>query len=132
MSFILTFVGDTCYHTFAGLKLTEPEIVIDEVRLKKMIGVRIKELRIKCGKKQVELASAVGLERTSITNIEAGKQMVTIPVLYRICLELEASVGDVLPPFGDLVRHKVEANRNDSLVEIGGKTMAAIKRVRNV
>lgn len=106
--------------------------MIDEVRLKKMIGGRIKELRIKCGKKQVELASAVGLERTSITNIEAGKQMVTIPVLYRICLELEASVGDVLPPFGDLVRHKVEANRNDSLVEIGGKTMAAIKRVRNV
>ncbi|MCW8929638.1 MAG: helix-turn-helix domain-containing protein [Gammaproteobacteria bacterium] len=107
-------------------------VVIDEARLKKIIGTRIKDLRTKFGKKQLELASAVDLKRTSITNIEAGKQMVTLPVLYRICFELEASINDVLPTFDDLLRHKVEANHNDSGVEIGGKTMAALKRVRNV
>ena len=106
--------------------------MIDEEQLKKLIGTRIKELRTKSGKKQLELASAVDLKRTSITNIEAGKQMLTIPVLYRICYELDVNIFDVMPEFDDLLRHKVEANLSDSSVEIGGKTMAALKRVRNV
>ncbi|WP_018275152.1 helix-turn-helix transcriptional regulator [Teredinibacter turnerae] len=106
--------------------------MIDESQLRKIIGTRIKELRTKSGKKQLEIATAVDLKRTSITNIEAGKQMITIPVLYRICHELEVNIDDVMPTFDDLLRHKVEANQSDSGVEIGGKTMAALKRVRNV
>lgn len=106
--------------------------MIDESQLKKIIGARIKELRTKSGKKQLELATAADLKRTSITNIEAGKQMITIPVLYRVCHELEVNIDDVMPTFDDLLRHKVEANQSENGVEIGGKTMAALKRIRNV
>lgn len=104
--------------------------MIDEVQFKKDIGSKLKQLRTGVGIKQAELAVAVGLERTSITNIESGKQMVTIPVLYRICHVLGIAVSDILPSLDEVLRHRVETNQEANGVEIGGKTMAAINRVR--
>ena len=51
---------------------------------------------------QAQLAAVVGLERTSITNIERGNQKFPLHVLYRICSALNADIEDVLPSLSEL------------------------------
>ena len=81
--------------------------MIDERRLFREVGQRIRQLReAQTGSRarltQAELAEMVGLERTSITNIERGNQKVPLHVLYRICEALRASIGDVMPGTADV------------------------------
>lgn len=82
--------------------------MVDERRLYEALGVRIKRLReAQAGGRrgkltQGELADLVGLERTSITNIESGNQKVPLHVLYRICEQLNVPVADVLPAASDV------------------------------
>lgn len=82
--------------------------MIDELRLYKTMGQRIRELRLarqgaNGALTQAELAKAVGLERTSITNLEKGSQKVPLHVLYAVCKALNVDVADVLPPLSDVV-----------------------------
>lgn len=77
--------------------------MIDESRLYKTIGQNIRELRVarhgaNGSLTQAELAKSVGLERTSITNLEKGSQKVPLHVLYAVCSALDADIADVLPP----------------------------------
>lgn len=46
---------------------------------------------------QAHLAGQVGLLRTSITNIEAGRQKAPLHVLYALCDALDVEVTDLLP-----------------------------------
>lgn len=89
--------------------------MIDEKRLYEMMGRSIRELRTsRLGANgamtQAELAKAVGLERTSITNLEKGSQKVPLHVLYAVCLVLGADVADVLPPLSEVTRREVVAS----------------------
>lgn len=80
--------------------------MISEMRLYVALGSRIRELREgEDGRKrmtQAELAKQVGLERTSITNIEKGSQKVPLHVLYRLCEVLKVDVLSVLPKLSDV------------------------------
>lgn len=76
--------------------------MIDEARLYRLLGERIRKLRegfeTPDGKMtQAQLAAMVDLERTSITNIEKGTQKVSLHVLYKICEAFDANVLDILP-----------------------------------
>lgn len=80
--------------------------MIDEKRLYAALGLRLKKLREAqtghLGKlTQSALANEVGLERTSITNIERGNQKVPLHVLYRICEVMQISISDLLPPLSE-------------------------------
>ena len=57
-----------------------------------VIGQRIRARRDWLGMTQERLAEAVGLTRTSITNIEAGRQECSVLVLYRIAQALRGTV----------------------------------------
>ena len=46
---------------------------------------------------QSQLADAVGVLRTSIANIEAGRQKPPLHLLYKLCIELGVEVVDILP-----------------------------------
>ncbi|MEZ5428727.1 MAG: helix-turn-helix transcriptional regulator [Pyrinomonadaceae bacterium] len=61
------------------------------------IGRRIFEERDKKGFTQAELASKVSLTRTSITNIEKGKQKILVHVLIRIAEALEVNLESLIP-----------------------------------
>jgi transcriptional regulator with XRE-family HTH domain len=81
--------------------------MIDERRLFKEVGQKVRQLReAQTGGRtkltQAELAEMVGLERTSITNIERGNQKVPLHVLYRICEALRAPVADVMPQVAEI------------------------------
>jgi transcriptional regulator with XRE-family HTH domain len=81
--------------------------MIDERRLFKEVGQRIRQLReSQAGGRarltQGELAEMVGLERTSITNIERGNQKVPLHILYRMCEALRVPITDVMPALGEV------------------------------
>jgi transcriptional regulator with XRE-family HTH domain len=69
----------------------------DEDRLYRKIGERIREKRTEAKLTQGQLADAVGLLRTSVTNIEAGRQKTPLHVLYDLCIELDVAVAEILP-----------------------------------
>lgn len=61
------------------------------------LGGRIRAARDRVGVKQEHLAQAVGLSRTSITNIERGRQGVQAYLLVRIAEILGRSAVELLP-----------------------------------
>ena len=61
------------------------------------LGARIRAARDRAGVKQEQLAQAVGLSRTSITNIERGRQGVQAYVLVRIAEILGQPAAELLP-----------------------------------
>jgi transcriptional regulator with XRE-family HTH domain len=104
-------------------------MTIDEKKLYKSIGDKIRELRIERNYNQTELAQKIGLERTSVTNIETGKQKVTLYALYNISKSLDVSLNDLLPQADDLMERTLRVN-DDHEVSIGMKTFAAINKLR--
>ena len=61
------------------------------------IGNRIRERREELGLTQQALASMVELSRTSITNIEQGRQKLLVNTLFDVAGALEISIEDLLP-----------------------------------
>lgn len=61
------------------------------------VGRRVRRGREAAGLRQDELAERVGLTRTSITNIEKGKQRIQIHTLYAIARALSLSPRAFLP-----------------------------------
>jgi transcriptional regulator with XRE-family HTH domain len=53
--------------------------------LYRQVGARIEQIRTALGITQEELSKKVGLTRTSITNIEAGRQVITLDGLLKFC-----------------------------------------------
>jgi DNA-binding XRE family transcriptional regulator len=70
---------------------------IDPIWLYIEIGKRVKRYREQAGLSQEELAMNIGQLRTSVTNIEAGKQRCPIYIIYNIALSLGCKVSDLLP-----------------------------------
>jgi len=59
----------------------------------RLLRQRRKELKLS----QKDFARAVGLSRTSVTNIESGRQPVSLPSLYVMAEALQVDVADLLP-----------------------------------
>lgn len=112
---LLTYV-DGC-----GMIRTMP---VNEELLYRRIGERLKSRREELGLKQGQLAEAVGLLRTSITNIESGRQRPPIHLLYALCAALNLDAAEVLPaseemsrpstvPVGEIVKGRVGGGITD-------------------
>jgi transcriptional regulator with XRE-family HTH domain len=61
------------------------------------LGDRIRAKRQECGLSQEGLASAVGLKRPSLSNIEKGRQNLLLHTFCDIAATLNASVSELLP-----------------------------------
>jgi transcriptional regulator with XRE-family HTH domain len=79
------------------------------------IGQQLKSHREKKGLTQSQLAERVGLERTSITNIESGKQRLPLHILFGVCHSLGVSPVEVMPR----VEQVTESSRDLQLVSLG-------------
>jgi transcriptional regulator with XRE-family HTH domain len=65
--------------------------------LYQQIGKQIQELRRKKGLTQSKLADSLALNRTSITNIERGRQKILVHTLWDLADALGVSPNDLLP-----------------------------------
>lgn len=102
--------------------------MIDDGRLYRVLGERLRKLREEFvtpeGRMtQSALAAMVGLERTSITNIEKGAQKVSLHVLYGLCEALHANLIDILPAPSDVARESALPERTE--LQFGGKVYFA-------
>jgi transcriptional regulator with XRE-family HTH domain len=70
-------------------------------------GQRIKRLRDAQGLSQDALARRVGLRRTSITNIEAGKQHVALHQVYLLAGALDVRPRELLPELDGSTREEL-------------------------
>ncbi len=70
------------------------------------VGQAVREHRDRCGFAQQELADAVGLTRTSITNLEQGRQQTPLHVLCRVADHLGVALKDLLPDTQDHTHHR--------------------------
>ena len=89
--------------------------MIDEKRLYAALGERIRRAREAHPNgrmTQADLAEVVGLERTSITNIERGNQKIPLHMLYRICEALRMPIAESLPAVAEISREEEAAQLN--------------------
>lgn len=80
-------------------KSIKKKVRLSSNKIYKHIGVIIRDARNKKNYSQEALACMVGLERTSITQIEKGKQRVALDILYAISVELGLSMVDLFKDF---------------------------------
>jgi transcriptional regulator with XRE-family HTH domain len=74
------------------------------------IGLKIRAARLDRSWKQDDLAEAVGLTRSSVANIEAGRQKTLVHSLVRIAESLNVTV-DTLLPDADRLRQLADSPR---------------------
>lgn len=87
--------------------------MIDEKELNRLIGESIKHNRTHYrgqSMTQEQLATKVGVKRTSITNIERGAQSVPIGLLYKLCNVFDIDLSKLLP--------NIEKVKNDIAIPI--------------
>jgi transcriptional regulator with XRE-family HTH domain len=72
---------------------------VSKAELYQRLGENIRQARVARGLRQIQLADRCDLSRTSLTNIELGRQGVLVDQLVRIATELGTSLDD-------LVRHE--------------------------
>lgn len=65
--------------------------------LYRQLGERIRQQRMAVNMTQEELATSIGMLRTSIVNIEAGRQKPPLHVIYQICHQLGIEPNTVMP-----------------------------------
>lgn len=61
-------------------------------RIARIVRARRTELELT----QAQVAEGVGLSRVTITNIEAGRHLPTVPCLWWLCETLELSPNEIL------------------------------------
>ncbi len=79
-----------------------------------VLGQKLQVKREKAGMTQATLAEVIGMSRTSITNMEAGKQGPTVYGLVQIARALGCSVQSLLPnekDFADTAALMLEGGR---------------------
>ncbi|HVZ80513.1 MAG TPA: helix-turn-helix transcriptional regulator [bacterium] len=71
--------------------------MVDSAQLYSQIGKEISKLRQSKNRTQTQLAKAVSLTRTSITNIEKGRQKILVHTLWDLAEELGIHPSKLLP-----------------------------------
>ena len=66
----------------------------EDIKLK--LGKKIREVRVKEGYSQEELASRCGLHRTYISDIERGERNVSVENIEKIAKALKTEVNELL------------------------------------
>ena len=80
------------------LGLTNHNIITKELKVldKKLIGVRIKEIRKKHKLTQKALAELVNTTQSTISSYESGNTMILTAFLYEMCLKLNVSMNYIV------------------------------------
>lgn len=61
------------------------------------LGKRVRAARTQAGETQAATAAAIGVHRTYLVQIEAGRENITIGVLYRLADHFGVRASELLP-----------------------------------
>lgn len=84
--------------------------------LYRVLGEKIKERREELGLSQKELSDKIlKLGRTSISNIEKGRQYPPLSTIYELCRALDIDIQRILPTYSEV---EAEANKSPETEKI--------------
>jgi DNA-binding XRE family transcriptional regulator len=107
--------------------------MVNSDKLYELIGDRIKQIRDAQTPRmsQSDLAGILGLQRTSITNIELGKQKPTLDTLLRLCEHFALEIDAIVPKLREVsvtqARSVVVGGKSQ---EVGVKTASLLSSLR--
>lgn len=67
----------------------------DLIKIKKMFGSRVKELRVNKGFSQFDLASLCNYEKSTISRIENGRTNITLKTAMILAFHLDVKVSEL-------------------------------------
>jgi transcriptional regulator with XRE-family HTH domain len=103
---------------------------MNEERLYAVIGERLKRIRVGSGIPQSRLAAAIDHLRTSISNIESGRQRAPLHVLYELCYQLGIELTTILPMDHEVREVRgVAVTLRDSTEELPPNAAAAVQEI---
>lgn len=78
--------------------------------LYEILGERIKSKREELNLNQNDLSEKINIGRTSISNIEKGRQQPPLHILYEICNALNIDIHTILPTYSD-IQNKIDTEK---------------------
>lgn len=84
--------------------MTPEKYILPTDRFRREVGILIKTARNKAKISQKNLAQSIGLTRTSINNIEHGRQRIILDTLLIVSSILKTSIVDLLPKNFDIIQ----------------------------
>lgn len=84
---------------------------MDEFAFNKLLGEKVKTYRESKRLKQKDLATELGLGRTSIANIEKGLQNLNLFGVYKLCVKLGVTPTELFPDFDKFKSLKQKENK---------------------
>ena len=101
---------------------------IDVEKLYKIVGKKLRDKRETDEVSQTKIGGEVDLLRTSISNIEAGRQRPPLHLLYQLCIALNLDLADVLPSKEDVkVQNLVSVKTAHGVREMPPKAAEILK-----
>jgi len=98
-------------------------------QLYREFGRALRARRKQAGLSQDNVAKRVGMSRTSITNIEQGRQHVSLHILYELAGAVGTTPGDLLPASQILVKGDSELEKKLDNVALHEEGKDWIRRV---
>lgn len=86
-------------------------------RIYEEVGRLVRGFRSKCRLTQEDLAEQIGLARTSVANIEQGRQRIALDTLFAIAQALKVNARDLLPAESNVAEAEIEQNLGAELDE---------------
>jgi DNA-binding XRE family transcriptional regulator len=107
--------------------------MVDSDRLYELVGDRIRHIREAQTPRmsQSDLARILGLQRTSVTNIELGKQKPTLDTLLRLCEHFALEIDAIVPKLRDVSLVQARSvTIGGKAQEVGAKTASLLNSLR--
>lgn len=78
------------------------------------VGEKVRDFRKESGLSQLDLADRAACSRITISNLERGRQRISLELLFEIAIALEVELADLMPARADLKATVVERARSES------------------
>lgn len=89
--------------------------ILPSANVYEVIGRNIRHARENCGLSQEKLAKLLSLNRTSVTNIEKGRQRILVHMLFQVSAALSIPMLELLPRDSEIAHKPIEELLPDSL-----------------
>jgi len=102
--------------------------------LYQILGERIKEKREGLNLSQAELSDKINMGRSSISNIEKGKQQTPLHIIYDICRILNIDIQSLLPTFSEVEQRKSKPKEDkfDSYLNQSNLDVKSINQIKEL
>ena len=91
----------------------DAKLAFDATAIAQLVGTHLQQLRRSKNIKQEVFAEVLGLSRTTASNIERGKQRISIDQIYLAAALFQVSPGDLLPPLQEIKRSSIVVASHD-------------------